>query len=55
MLSLSVSILSSDKTGALTLNQLTFDEAAHADNDLAGRGLRALGVARTFPGKPDEW
>ncbi|KXN71838.1 H(+)-ATPase [Conidiobolus coronatus NRRL 28638] len=31
------------------------DEAVHAVNDLAGRGLRALGVARTFPGKPDEW
>lgn len=31
------------------------DDAIHAVNDLAGRGLRALGVARTFPGKPDEW
>lgn len=31
------------------------DDAVHAVNDLAGRGLRALGVARTFPGKPDEW
>ncbi|KAJ9082106.1 hypothetical protein DSO57_1007440 [Entomophthora muscae] len=31
------------------------NDAIHAVNDLAGRGLRALGVARTYPGKPDEW
>ncbi|KAI9294259.1 H(+)-ATPase [Neoconidiobolus thromboides FSU 785] len=31
------------------------DEGVRAVNDLASRGLRALGVARTFPGKPDEW
>ncbi|KAJ9081475.1 hypothetical protein DSO57_1014208 [Entomophthora muscae] len=31
------------------------NDAIHAVNDLAGRGLRALGVARTYPGKPDDW
>lgn len=31
------------------------NDAVRAVNDFAGRGLRALGVARTYPGKPDEW
>lgn len=31
------------------------NEGVEAVNELASRGLRALGVARTMPGKPDEW
>ncbi|RKP07492.1 H(+)-ATPase, partial [Thamnocephalis sphaerospora] len=31
------------------------DDAVRAVNDLARRGLRALGVARTVPGSLDEW
>ncbi|KAI0224132.1 hypothetical protein L0F63_000069 [Massospora cicadina] len=31
------------------------DAAVRAVNDFAERGLRALGVARTYPGKPDDW
>lgn len=31
------------------------EAAVNAVTDLAGRGLRALGVARTYPGDPDTW